>query len=89
MAAITIEVTFDRDNPKEGEQPTYTRRLPVDPVKIPLSLIEGVSSQDFGMARRALARFLKLTKDESEQLTIEHMNLIAKAAGDAAAIPNG
>jgi hypothetical protein len=89
MSAITIEITFDRDDPKPGEQPTYTRKLPVDPVKIPLALIEGVSSQDFGMARRAIARFLKLTKDESEQLTIEHMNQIAQAAGDAAKIPNG
>lgn len=89
MASITIEITFDRDSPKAGEEPTYTRRLPIDPVKIPLALLEGISSQDFGMARRAIARFLKLSKDESEQLTIEHMNQIAQAAGDAAKIPNG
>lgn len=89
MASITIEITFDRDNPKGDEQPTYTKRLPIDPVKIPLSLIEGIGSQDFGLARRAIARFLKLNRDESEQLTIEHMNQIAQAAGEAAKIPNG
>ena len=88
MASITIEMVFDRDNP-DGEPTTYTKRVPVDPVKIPLSLIEGISSQDFGMARRAIARFLKLTKDESEQLTIEHMNQISQAAGESAKIPNG
>lgn len=89
MAAITIEITFDRDDPKTGEPATYTKRVPIDPVKIPLSLIEGISNQDFGLARRAIARFLKLSRDESEQLTIEHMNAIAQAAGDAAKIPNG
>jgi hypothetical protein len=49
---------------------------------------QGTRSTDFGLARRALARFLKLNRDESEQLTIEHMNQITKAAGDAATIPN-
>jgi hypothetical protein len=88
MQIVTIEITFDRDEPKAGEPATYTKRVPIDPVKIPLSLIEGMNSQDFGLARRALARFLKLNRDESEQLTIEHMNQIAKAAGDAATIPN-
>jgi len=80
MAVITLDITFE-----SGE----TRSFQLAPEKLPLTLIEGMEDKKFGLMRRALARLLKLTEAESEELTIEHLNAISTAMQEATASPNG
>lgn len=84
MATVSIEITFDDEHGAPE-----TRSFPIDPVKIPLTMIEGMADANYGMVRRAITRFLRLTPAQSEQLTIENLNQIAEAAKNAQTIPNG
>lgn len=77
---INLEITFE-----SGE----TRSYQLAPEKLPLTLIEGMEEKKFGLMRRALARLLKLSEEESEELTIEHLNQISAAMQEATASPNG
>lgn len=88
MASIKLEIEFDGED-KDGKPTQYTRTFDLVPDKMPLALVEAGDEKKFGLMRRSLKRYLKLTEDESEQITIEHLNQIAGATAEAQRIPNG
>ncbi len=88
MAVINLEITFDTDKAdKDGNPVRETKQYTLIPEKLPLALIEGMEDRKFGLMRRALARLLKLTDAQSEQLTIDHLNQLGQAMQEAQDIP--
>ena len=85
---IKLEIDFEKLDDGGGVE-TYTRKFELIPEKFPLALIESMDNGDFGLMRRAFQRLLKLSKDESEQLTVEHLKAFADATKAAQDIPNG
>lgn len=84
---IKLEIDFERLD-DDGNAAAYTKRFELVPEKFPLALIESMDDGDFGMMRRAFQRLLKLSRDESEQLTVEHLKVFADATKAAQDIPN-
>lgn len=85
---IKLEIDFENLD-KDGATTTYTKKFELVPEKFPLSLIESMDTSDFAMMRRGFRRLLKLSEDESEQLTVEHLKAFADATKAAQDIPNG
>lgn len=84
MATI-INVTIDCD----GETITHE----IDPERLPLMFLEGLEemqqNRSYGKVRKGIKRMLKLTDEQSESLTVEHIGQIADAIQSAREIPNG
>jgi hypothetical protein len=81
MAVITLEITLE-----EGGE---AKRYDLIAEKMPLTLLEGLEEKKFGMARRALVKFLKLPPEEAEALTFEHLSALMEAFTAATTVPNG
>lgn len=87
MAVIKMDITFDGKD-KSGKPNKYTKNFELAPEKIPLALIEALEEKRMGLARRGIKKYLGLTQEESEQLTVEHLNQFGKAVMEAQDIPN-
>lgn len=85
---IKLDITFE-SLADDGAVTTYTKHFDLIPEQFPLALIESMDSSDFGMMRRGFRRLLKLSVDESEQLTVEHLKAFADATKAAQDDPNG
>lgn len=83
MAKI-IKLEIDLKHGAETQTKAYT----VDPDDLPLILLESLEDGKIGPMRTGIAQFLGLSEEESRQLTIRHIKLIAAAMKVAQDDPN-
>lgn len=81
----TIDLTITTGKGEKSESHTYT----IDPLDVPLALVEASEDGKFGMLRQAIADFLDLPDNISRQLTVRHVKQISEAISEASKIPNG
>lgn len=84
-----MQIAFDGKDPETKEPSQYIKTFELNPKKMPLSLIEGLEEGRIGLSRRAIKKYLDLTQEESEQLTMEHLEQLLGAVKEASNIPNG
>ena len=71
------------------------RKIELDPTKLPLIFLEALddlkenNSGGWRKLRRGIQKMLRLTDEESEALTSDHLSAITDAIASAQAIPNG